>query len=310
MNKSPESKKFWRLFGPLFLYWGIEFVAQLIVELALIIPHAGEIVEAMEWKSTMSNEELQQVMLQMSVAMMKVIGRYQVQITAIVALCTIPMTWLLFRKDRKTERELNLPVNKKAPVQKYIWLLVLGAVMCVGCTSLATMTNLALASESYQETSEVFFSAGFWVQIFCLGLIVPVSEELLFRGVIYKRMRERSGFLRSALSVSFLFSLFHTNIVQMIYAMGLGMLLAYAYEKYGSFKAPVVLHVTANMVSILCTEAGLFDWLVRSPGRMAMAVVFCAFLGAVMFVMIQRIEEKPDMPEEPKEEKITPDMFR
>lgn len=310
MNNTPGTKKVWRLFGPLFLYWGIKFVAQVLAEMVLIIPYAREIAESAEMKSMMSNEEVQQSILQMGMAMMKIIGRYQTQIAAVAALCTIPLTWALFHKDRKIEREQNLPVNKKAPIQKYVWLLLLGAAMSIGCTCLATMTNLAFVSESYQETSELLYSAGVLVQVLCLGMIIPLAEELLFRGVLFKRMREQSSFLQSAVCVSFLFSMFHVNIVQMVYTMGLGMLLAYAYEKYGSFKAPAVLHIAANLVSVIGTEIGLFDWLILTPERMAAAVIICAFIGAVMFVLIQRIEEKPDMPEKPKEEKVTPDMFR
>lgn len=310
MNRNSESEKFLRLFGPLLLYWVIEMAAQIIIMCILVIPNADEIVGAAELTRMMSGEELQMAVIQMGLAMMKITERYQVQILSVSALCTIPLTVTLFRKDRKAEREQNLPVNKKAPLSKYIWLLVLGAAMCVGCSCLATMTNLALASESYQETSAVFYSAGFLMQLLGLGIIQPIAEELVFRGLLFKRMREQSGFLQSALCVSIVFSLIHGNIVQMLYALGLGMFLAYAYEKYGSFRAPVVLHVTANLVSIIGTEAGLFDWLALAPERMAIAVVLCAFAGAVMFVMIQRIEEKPDVPEEPKEEKITPDMFR
>lgn len=301
---------FWRLAGPLLLYWCIQFAAQVVAEMVLIIPYAGEIVSAASWKDTMTDADLQQAMVQMTVSAAEIFQRYYVQIFAVTALCTIPLTAFLFRRDRKRERELALPQNRMAPVWKYVWILILGIVVCIGVSCLSVMTDLAFTSKGYQETSEVLYSAGFFVQIVCLGIISPISEELMFRGVLFKRIRERCSFMQSALGASVLFAVIHGNMVQILYAFGLGMLLAYVYEKYGSFKAPVFLHIAANITSLICTETGVFDWIVLSPERMAVSVILCAFLGAVMFVLIQRIEEKPDVPEEQTGENITPDMFR
>ena len=297
MNRTSVSKSFWRVLGPMLLYWGIEFVAQFIAELVLIIPNAQKIVESAELKETMTNEEVQKATMQMALKATEIFLEHQVEIMAVAVLCTIPLTFYLFLKDRKKEKELQLLLNKKASGVQYLKIIVLGAVVCVGSTCLATMANLAMASAAYQETSEAFYAAGFPVQILCLGIIIPVAEELMYRGVLYKRLRECGGFWGAAFSSAFLFALSHGNIVQFLYALGLGLLLAYVYEKYGSLKAPILLHITANLLSLICTEMSVYDWIALSPKRMAAAVIVCAFVGAVMFVLIQRIEEKPNLPE-------------
>ena len=84
--------------------------------------------------------------------------------------------------------------------------------------------------------------------------MIPICEELVFRGLMFKRMRERSGFLYAAVYSALVFGLFHGNIVQMVYGFILGMLLAYMYEKYGSVKAPIVGHMVMNLFSVLATE--------------------------------------------------------
>ena len=148
MNRTPESKAFWRLLGPVLLSWGIEIAAQLIAELVLLIPNASEIVSSAEIKDAMTNEEIQQATLQMALKATEIFLKYQIEILAITALCTIPLTLFLFSKDRKREREQNIVVNKKAPGSKYILLIVLGLAVCIGGTCLATMANLAMASEA------------------------------------------------------------------------------------------------------------------------------------------------------------------
>ena len=71
--------------------------------------------------------------------------------------------------------------------------------------------------------------------------------------------------------------------------------------------------MTANLTSLIITETGLLDWLCTAFLRLAVAVVSCAFLGAVMFVLIQRIDEKPEGTDQTGDSGNTPltrDMFR
>ena len=293
MNKTPKYNPFWRVCLPFILYMIIQAVVQLIVSFALVAINTEELAKVYATLSEMPTEaELTTVIASMTTIMMEVILERYVEITGIIALCTIPIMAVFFRNDRKREKELNLPVNLKASAKKYVFLPILGIAICLGFNCLIMMTNLAFLSGSYLESSGLFYSASFPVQIVCIGIIVPISEELLFRGVIFKRFREVARFKKAALFSALIFSLIHTNMLQMIYALVLGMFLAYVYEKYGSFKAPVLLHISVNIVSLVCTELQILDLLYAIPMIMAIAVVICAFVGAVMFIQIQKIKEK------------------
>lgn len=72
----------------------------------------------------------------------------------------------------------------------------------------------------------------------------------MFRGVLYQRYRETRGFYYAAIWSALFFSVTHTNTVQMIYTFLLGILLCYIYEKFGSMKAPIMLHVVLNLGSL------------------------------------------------------------
>ena len=128
----------------------------------------------------------------------------------------------------------------------------------------------------------------FPVQIAVLGVIVPIAEELMFRGVLFRRFMESRGFWYSALWSSLFFVLMHQDGAQMAYALLLGIFLCYVYEKFGSLKAPVLLHVAANCSSLLYTELGVFRWIGGAPVRMAGAVIAGAFVCSAMYVLIQR----------------------
>ena len=55
-------------------------------------------------------------------------------------------------------------------------------------------------------------------------------------------------------------------------------------------------HMAMNLLSVLATEFKLLDWLMEDKMRMGIVTVACAFVASTMFVLVQRIEEKPDVP--------------
>lgn len=63
MDRNSEPVKFWHVCGPLLLYWVIQFVAQLVAELAVMIPHIGQVMDydALE-KSTTTEEMTEAIM--------------------------------------------------------------------------------------------------------------------------------------------------------------------------------------------------------------------------------------------------------
>ncbi|MGC4020421.1 MAG: type II CAAX endopeptidase family protein [Muricomes sp.] len=292
MNNNPESKQFWRLAGPILLYWVIRGVAEGLIALIFVIPHFGEIINYQALSGSMDQQQFVDFYIQITEKIMKIVEQYQVEILGIVALLTLFLTVPLFFMDRKREAALQLPQNKKAEAWKYSAILVFGAAACIGMSCLVIMTNLAFMSDKYQLVSNAFYSASFPAQIIVIGIIIPITEELMFRGVLFKRYREQGSFFRAALYSSLLFSFLHNNVVQFLYTFFLGVFLAYVYEKYGSFKAPVLLHITANLVSLILTNAGGIAWLAGKPIRMGVASIVSAFIGSAIFVFMQRINQK------------------
>ena len=100
---------------------------------------------------------------------------------------------------------------------------------------------------------------------------------------------------------SVVFGILHVNLVQMLYGFALGMMLAYVYEKYGSLKAPVAAHMSMNLLSVLATRYGLYNWMLKDNIRIGIITVVCAAVASTMFVIIQRIERKTNKEERKRE---------
>lgn len=309
MNQIQRKSPFWSLAGPLFSYLAIQWIVQLIIMLVICLPHmAGAYADLMQ--SQAGAEQLlgmQEIMETYTAAMepaFEVVVQYQVEIAGAAALGTLILTGILFAKDRKLEKACGIAVAEKKDIFSYILIFILGVAGCIAATCLMTMAQLALYDSQYQQTVQTLYAAGFPMQVAVLGILIPVSEEMMFRGILFKRFRERQGFWYSAVCSSIFFAFMHMNVTQTIYAFLLGLMLSYFYEKTGSFKAPVLLHIVMNTGSVIFTELGVFWWLGADPVRMAGAAIGGAFICSVVFVSIQRKlgtgpEKIPPEPQDP-----------
>ena len=194
------------------------------------------------------------------------------------------------KRDKRKENAVGIVPNKKAPLSKYFLIAGISIPFAVGFNNILTLSNLAEYSIAYQETAEALYTPSFLVQIVCLGLIVPITEEFIFRGLIYKRMRMNTSPMRAIFSSALFFGIYHGNSVQMIYGTICGLLMAYLYEKYGSIKAPIFAHIMMNLVSVFATEYQLMNWMSAEYVRIGAITVICAAVASKMFVLIQRME--------------------
>ena len=89
------------------------------------------------------------------------------------------------------------------------------------------------------------------VLILVVGCVVPFAEELLFRGVIYRWMRQRWGIVGSAIGSAFLFALAHTNVRMALQIFVTGIVLAVLYERSRSIFVSTLTHMTVNTISLI-----------------------------------------------------------
>ena len=89
------------------------------------------------------------------------------------------------------------------------------------------------------------------IQIICSGICGPILEELVFRGILYNKLKSFNKKKIAIILCCIIFALFHTDIVNCLYALIVSFILIYLYDKYKSLKAPIIMHVTLNTTIIL-----------------------------------------------------------
>ena len=95
----------------------------------------------------------------------------------------------------------------------------------------------------------------FMMQIAGLSVIVPVAEELLYRGLVRNEIRLFTGRRVSALVSAALFAIGHGNILQALFAFPMGLWLAFCQD-FGGIGAAIACHIGYNLAS--AAAAALF----------------------------------------------------
>jgi hypothetical protein len=143
---------------------------------------------------------------------------------------------------------------------------------------------------NYQDVIQTFdIDAGNpFLTVFCVVLFGPLVEELLFRGMIFGKMRRVFSFWPSALVSAILFGVFHLNLVQGVYAAVFGVVLAFVFEKTETIWGCYMLHALFNLCSYIIAgyETALSNFGIYPPVY-AEVILGVISLGIVI-VLIRR----------------------
>ncbi|MCL2371646.1 CPBP family intramembrane metalloprotease [Candidatus Saccharibacteria bacterium] len=87
------------------------------------------------------------------------------------------------------------------------------------------------------------------VAFFFLCIFIPFIEELIFRGLIFGRLRVKLGFILSATITSVLFAALHGQWNVAIDVFVLAMVASGAREITGNINASIIMHMLKNMLA-------------------------------------------------------------
>lgn len=121
------------------------------------------------------------------------------------------------------------------------------------------LAGITGGSAAYQEVAQAQTGAVFGIALVCYGLVSPVAEELLFRGIFYGYLRRFFDVKTAVVATAILFGVYHGNMVQALYATAMGYLIAYAYEYFGNFGVPVCMHIGMNLLNLFVSYTGIGD---------------------------------------------------
>lgn len=98
----------------------------------------------------------------------------------------------------------------------------------------------------YDQTINSLFVADPIIVAVYIIILAPIIEELMLRGILFSRLRHEISFTAANVIQAAVFGLYHWDIIQGIYAFGIGLLLGFVYERTRILLAPIIVHVIIN----------------------------------------------------------------
>ena len=169
-------------------------------------------------------------------------------VAILLAWPAIKASWLKFRQ--RTGSNLKMSA--------YLVVIILAVNMLLSLLiGLLTQTGNSVNQEEIRNASTVLPL----MTILSTCVFAPIIEETVFRAGAFSCLRGRLGFWAAAIISSILFGSIHIvdslmagNLMDVSYLFvyaGIGMVLAYGYEKSASCMVPGIVHAANNIISML-----------------------------------------------------------
>ena len=214
------------------------------------------------------------------------------KILAITAVISSLATFILFISTKWAPVSGNY--LKMRPWGVFTWsaLIALGSILPM--QFLAEKINLTMP----EGTEEMFKSIMkvSWGYV-ALGIMVPVAEEIVFRGAIQRVLQnalgERNRWIAIVVS-ALIFGIIHFNLAQGLHAFLVGLLLGWLYSKTGSILPGFVFHWVNNTVAYLMfnlmpqmNDGKLIDFFHGNDRMMygGLFFSFCIFVPSLLQLM-------------------------
>lgn len=187
-------------------------------------------------------------------------------------------------------RQIRIRPTKPVDGLSLLPMSVLAAALAVGMNGLLTLLELYRFSPGFQEISQLQFDIPVWLGILTYGILAPLAEEVVFRGIVYGQMKRAFNVPAAILISGLAFGLFHGNLVQFVYASVIGIMLALVYELYGTILAPMLFHAVANLFVYVMLDLTDFGGIFLIP----LSCVFFLLISAVSLVLMLKWQKNPN----------------
>lgn len=221
----------WGAFYPAIMYLAITMVAGIILMLA-------------QHKVVVNNNSLNVEAIDANMTLI---------ITFFGALITAPLLIVIKYLDIKKQRSLGAYGYKSEFFAKYLLIIPFAIFFMYAANVLVQIVEKLLPSiaHSFDETAKAIYGANIVIQIITAVILGPIVEELIFRGLMYIRLKRMFGPGVAALVTGLVFALYHGNVSQGIYAFLFSYGTIFIYEKFKKIYAPIIMHMVANGISVL-----------------------------------------------------------
>lgn len=165
------------------------------------------------------------------------------------AIVVAPSMLMLFLNRKNQSWKELLPFHK-IKISTIFKIMLFTATVSPVATFLNVLSQLFVENEVADVMTEMI-SLPFIVVFFLVAVYAPLSEEIVFRGVLYQGYRKNSGAWKAMWYIGILFGIMHMNLNQAMYAFAVGIIMVLLVEATGSLWSSVLYHIFFNGTSVV-----------------------------------------------------------
>lgn len=168
---------------------------------------------------------------------------------------TLPVIYVgFFRPDHAFDEKRKITWGPL--LAKTFLVILISMSVGFGLNILILLSPLPELSQGFADANQSFYGSSLWLELIGAGILTPLLEEVLYRGVIFGRVRRNQNFYVAAIVSAGLFAVMHFNVVQGLYAFLFGLVLCFLVEQGGHVGYAILGHMAANVFAVIRTETG------------------------------------------------------
>ena len=163
-----------------------------------------------------------------------------VNIFLLIAL--VPL-YIRFRKKYSIE-------SNKLDFKNIIYIIAISFSLCIICNILISFIPREADNIVSKSITDLNSKYNIYISLVIVSIIVPLIEEIFFRGFVFDTVKIISNNIFAILISSLFFGIVHSDFQQMLYAFVVGLMLAYIRCKFNSIVYPIIMHALMNLISL------------------------------------------------------------
>ena len=187
-------------------------------------------------------------------------------------------------KSGEKKEPIKMSALFSTELKDYIFIGWLGISLGMCLSVAVSIFGISAQDEAFKQVNELIESQPFWLKIASVGIIIPIQEELMYRGLIYKNIEQRYDHIKAAVISSTVFAVMHMNLSQGIYAFLMGFVLAFIYQKTKNIYACITFHCSANIFAVFVSTNTVKGFLMENV-YLVPAVLLCMIVSAYVIIL-------------------------
>lgn len=182
--------------------------------------------------------------------------------------------------QHSSRRESHFTYREVFSAKNIFALIAVGIGGCIMVTFLMSALHALFPAgfKQYEQTMEQFEQGNMLLTYFYVLLLGPIAEELIFRGAVMDRLHLAFSFGLANVLQAALFALYHRNLIQALYAFGMGLAFGLLREAFDSILCNICAHIIFNSTNYL------LQWISTNEKFYLSFFLEIFFVGIIFFI--------------------------